>query len=133
MALEAWYDWESDGPTIVRTTEELDRVLDRVVGWEGPALVELLVAENLTRAVFDVGLNGKIGLGTLYYSGGGSGRLCSLGASSGEGNVLYYYMNSDTEFPLSSEVPLDLVRQAAHEYMSTGGERPTVVDWQPLR
>lgn len=132
MALEAWYDEDSDDPTMLRRAEQLDWLFDRVVKWEAPVLVELLVADDLTRAIFDVGVNGKTGRGVLYYSGSGE-TVMSLGSSAATGKILYYYMTSDTEFPLSAEIPLDLVRQAAHEYMSSGGARPTVVDWQPLR
>ncbi|WP_406601579.1 Imm1 family immunity protein [Lentzea miocenica] len=44
---------------------------------------------------------------------------------------MYYYLGSDTEFPATAEIPLPDVRRAAHEYMSTGGSRPTGVTWQP--
>lgn len=47
-----------------------------------------------------------------------------------ESEVLYYYMDSDAEYPVDAEIPLATVRQAAHEYLTTGGQRPTRVTWQ---
>lgn len=131
--LEVWYDAEHDGPTIVRTPAELDAVLDVVTRWEGRILVDVYVAENPARAVFNVGLHGQAGCGALYYSAD-SDAWFSLGTPGTDRRtaetILYYYMNSDTEYPASSEIPLDAVRRAAHEYMSTGGERPASLTWQ---
>jgi hypothetical protein len=44
--------------------------------------------------------------------------------------IRYYYMGNDREFPPHSEVPLVVVRQATKEFLTTGGERPTVTEWQ---
>lgn len=129
MALRAWYDDELDGHTIVSTPEELDRVLDVAVEWGWPAIVELFVVGKRVPEIFGVGVHGKAGVGMLYYGGGGGWH--SLGDETKTGTVLYYYMNADTETPLSAEIPLDAVRRAAHEFMGSGGERPASVDWQP--
>ncbi|MBW4716991.1 Imm1 family immunity protein [Saccharothrix obliqua] len=134
--LELWYDLESDEPTIVRDPAELDAALDIVAGWPGRIIVDVYVAANPARAVFNVGVHGEAGRGALYYSGDG-GAWFSQGAPGPDRSpvetILYYYMNSDTEYPADSEIPLDVVRRAAHEYMTTGGNRPTVTDWQVRR
>ncbi|ACU39799.1 Imm1 family immunity protein [Actinosynnema mirum] len=132
MALKAWHDDESDEPAIVGTPEELDRVLDVAVGWGWRAIVELFVVGSPKRAIFGVGVHGRAGVGMLCYSDA-RGKWRTLGGEAVTGQILYCYMNADTEFTADCEIPLDLVRQAAHEYMSSGGARPTVVDWQPLR
>jgi hypothetical protein len=42
-------------------------------------------------------------------------------------------MGNDTDFPVDSEIPIDLIRQATKEFIASGGERPTCVQWQPYR
>jgi hypothetical protein len=108
----------------------LDTVLDLVAGLGGPRIVQLLVHDNPARAMFDVGLHGP--RGALYYSSPDHPAGCfSLGPDIASTTPIYYYMGSDTEYPADAEVPIDMVRQAAHEYMASGGDRPTAVDWQP--
>lgn len=131
VALEAWFDINSDDPTIVRTPDELDAVLDQITAWGGSHIVELLLTDDPGYAIFDVGLDGKRERGTLYYSARNRDTWFSLGAAPNEPTPLYYYMSSDTEYPPGAELPLAEVRRAAHEFMETGGRRPTGVQWQP--
>lgn len=132
VALEAWYDRDAEEPSIVGTTEELDAVLDTVATWPRPNTVQLLIADDLGRAVLDVGVDGVRGRGVLYYSGAGFPDGCaSKGTDTAVTSPIYYYLGSDTEYPATAEVALADVRRAAHEYMSTNGERPTGVTWQP--
>jgi hypothetical protein len=131
VALAAWFDGNSDDPTVVRTTAQLDEVLDLVIGSGGPRVVQLLVQDDPARAIFDVGLDGQ--RGALYFSSTDHPGGCfSRGSEAATPTPLtYYYMGSDTEYPASAELPVAVVRRAAHEYLATGGERPTSVDWQP--
>ncbi|WP_433262742.1 Imm1 family immunity protein [Actinosynnema sp. CS-041913] len=82
----------------------------------------------------NVGVHGGTRRGALYYAEDGA-EWFSVGEPEPSGRpadrLLYYYMNNSTEFPGDCEIPLDVVRLAAHEYMTTGGERPTVSAWQP--
>ncbi|HWE88064.1 MAG TPA: Imm1 family immunity protein [Pseudonocardiaceae bacterium] len=134
VALKAWFDPENDDPTIVHTAAELDAVLDEIAGWDGPNIVELLIDGDPGRAILDVGMDTKNNRGTLYYSGEPHRRGCfSRGTAVSDTEILYYYMDSDTEYPADAEIPLAIARQAAHEYMATGGRRPTCVAWQPWR
>jgi hypothetical protein len=130
VALAAWFDGNADEPTVVSTPDELDEVLDLVAGQGGPRIVELLVHDDPARAIFDVGLHGQ--RGTLYFSNPDHPDGCySRGNEAASGPLIYYYMGSDTEYPANAELPLDTIRQAAHEYLTTGGNRPTNIDWQP--
>ncbi|MFD7656980.1 Imm1 family immunity protein [Actinosynnema sp. NPDC059797] len=131
--LEVWYDEDQNDAVIVRTPAELDAVLDTVAGREGRVLVDLYVVGNPGRANFNVGLHGRAGRGALYYASSGQKWFSTETPGpdwSADEPVLYYLMNSDTEYPADSEIPLDVVRRAAHEFMTTGGERPTASTWR---
>lgn len=133
VALEAWFDPNTQAPTVIRTAAELDAVLDTVVAWPRPNTVQLLIVDDPGRAILDVGLDGGHGRGALYYAGGEHREGCtSQGPDAADPPPIYYYLGSDTEYPADAEILLDDVRKAAHEYMSTGGERPTGILWQPL-
>jgi hypothetical protein len=132
VALDAWFDWKADGPTTVRTAAELDAVLDTVVAWNDPTTVQLLIHGDPGHAILDVGLDGSTGRGVLYYSGPDApDASISKGPYTAEEPPIYYFTGSDTEFPVDAEIPLSEARRAAHEYMSTGGGRPTGIEWQP--
>ncbi|MFD2691815.1 Imm1 family immunity protein [Streptomyces phyllanthi] len=45
---------------------------------------------------------------------------------------VYCIQSHMTEFPAHSEVSIDLVRQAAKAFLTSGRERPTCVQWQIL-
>ncbi len=79
VALEAWFDDDSEEPAIIETAAELDKVLDVVAGWDGRIIVHLKPARPVS---------------------------------------------------VDSEIPLDVVRRAAHEYLTSGGQRPTAPTWQ---
>jgi hypothetical protein len=130
--LEAWFDVEDDEPNTVTTAAELDAVLDTVSGWPGRNTVQLILAGHPERGMLDVGLDAEHGRGVLYYAGPTApDGCCTQGPHTADETPLYYYMGSDTEFPADAEVPLGVVRRAAHEYMTTGGERPSGVQWRP--
>lgn len=46
-------------------------------------------------------------------------------------SLLYYYFQrtQTVEVPASAEIPYDAVRAAVKEFLTTGGERPTNVEW----
>jgi hypothetical protein len=58
------------------------------------------------------------------------GAFVSLDSSKEEGSVFYSIMGSATEFPVDSEVPIGLVREAVKEFLSSGGRRPNCVQWR---
>ncbi|MGZ3141100.1 Imm1 family immunity protein [Lentzea chajnantorensis] len=131
VALEIWYDVDADDPTLIRTPEELDAVLDAVAAWPFPGQLQLLIADDPGQVVLDVGIDGTNQRGVLFYSGPDfPDAYASRGSDIAEQVPVYYYMGSDTEFPATAEIPLADVRRAAHEYMSTGGGRPSDVAWQ---
>ncbi|WP_353962457.1 Imm1 family immunity protein [Streptomyces sp. NBC_01221] len=52
------------------------------------------------------------------------------GHTPGPWEVTYFVAENPTEFPATAEIPLALVRQAAKEFLSSGGRRPTCTQWQ---
>ncbi|GAA0251349.1 hypothetical protein GCM10010492_59620 [Saccharothrix mutabilis subsp. mutabilis] len=135
--LEAWYDEEQDDAVAVRTPAELDAVLDAVAAWDGRIIVHLKPARpvdtTMRRKTLDVGVHGNTGRGALVYTspdGLWFSKATTDTDTGPEERVLYYYMNSDTEYPADSEIPLDVVRQAAHEYLAADGQRPTAPTWR---
>ncbi|GAA3460961.1 Imm1 family immunity protein [Saccharothrix longispora] len=132
VALEAWFDRNAEGPTIVHTPAELDAVLDTVVTWNAPITVQLLTAEDPGHVLLDVGLDARTGRGVLYYFGPDKPDGCiSKGDRTAEPPPIYYFTGSDTEFPADAEIPLAEARRAAHEFMDNGGGWPDGIEWQP--
>lgn len=135
VELEAWYGDDQDDPVPVRTAEELDALLDEVAAMRGRVIVHLKVARppslDVRRMILDVGLNGDMGTGALFYRSP-NGAWFSRGAAPDPSvsELLYYYMNSDTEYPLDCEIPIDAVRRAAHEYLAAVDRRPSAPGWQ---
>ena len=132
MELEIWGDEGTDEATLVRTVAELDALLGRARDVDYPILLEVLDAASPNRVILNVGMNDD--LGVLRYAGGEHRRgVYSKNPEAGPSQaevVLYYYMNSDTEFPVSAQVPADVVLRACIEFMETGGELPTQLEWQ---
>ncbi|WP_147131721.1 Imm1 family immunity protein [Stackebrandtia albiflava] len=76
-----------------------------------------------------VAVDPRTGSGALRYMA--DGAWYSSGESVDRHSELWFcYMGEGTRFPGDSAVPLDTVRQAAREFLTSGGERPTNVRWQ---
>jgi hypothetical protein len=130
VALRAWFNPDNDAPAMIRTAAELDAMLDEVAAWDGPNIVQLLIDGDPGRAILDIGMDRQKDRGTLDYSGEGHRHGCfSRVTTKAENHVVYYYMDSDTEYPVDAEIPLATARQAAHEYLATAGQRPTCLEW----
>lgn len=129
--IEAWYDMSSREATAVTTPVELDQVLDALAALDGPTLAELYTDGDPDKSWLEVGLHGDRGslryVGDSHPNGAHSKGGTFLLPPYGE--VLYYYMNNPREYPADAEIPAVDVRTAAHEFMASGGERPTGVEW----
>jgi hypothetical protein len=137
IELEWWYAAGQEAGDVTRTPAEVDAILDtlaRMSRDDWPALAEVTQADVADRraAMMYVGVHGD--LGALMYSGPDDRTgSYSLGGASTEGTpILYMSGESDNEFPPNCEIPVVMVRQAAHEFAATG-QRPTDVPWQPVR
>ncbi|MCR3752991.1 Imm1 family immunity protein [Lentzea californiensis] len=132
MELEVWGEEGAEEATLVRTSAEFAALLEKARAVDYPILLEVLDAASPYRVIFNVGL--RDGLGVLRYAGGEHpGGVYSRNPHHVPDQaevVLYYYMNSDHEFPASAHYPVDVVVRACTEFMETGGARPTGVEWQ---
>ncbi len=129
--IEAWYDGNASGATTVTTAADLDRVLDAVAAMSGPTLAELYTDGDPEKSWLEVGLHGE--RASLRYVGDDAPNGAH---SKGEtfplppgGEVLYYFMNNPREYPDDAEIPVDIARQAAHDFLTSGGQRPSGVNW----
>lgn len=137
---ETYYLHEhGDHPLVVRTDDDIDALIDALMAESfDHSLANLYIVERPLNTAgvpdheFGVAVDAEREVGGLWYLGAG-GSWYSLGARSDRDEVYYCYMGNDTGFPLDSEIPLNLIRQAAKEFLDTGGERPTCVSWQPCR
>jgi len=133
VELEVWGVEGTDEATLVRTSVELEALLEKARGVDYPILLEVLDAASPNRVILNVGLDGD--LGVLRYAGGDHRRgVYSINPDSAPSQaevVLYYYMNIDREFPASAQCPAEVVLRACVEFMETGGGLPSCVEWQP--
>ena len=129
--IEAWYDRNVDRVTTVTTPVGLDRVLDALAAMDGPTLAELYTDGDPDKSWLEVGLDGD--RGSLRYVGddapnGAYSKGGTFPLPPG-GEVLYYYMNNPREYPADAEIPAEAARKAAHEFLASGGARPSRVAW----
>ncbi|WP_370948379.1 Imm1 family immunity protein [Amycolatopsis sp. cg5] len=130
MTLAAWYDGHLDTPVTVTNATELDIVLDAVTAANARQLVQLIPHGDTTKPDLTVGLHED--RGTLRYashdvecySTGGTFAL-----PDGWDELLYYLGSAEFEYPDDAEIAAKDVREAAHEFLRTAGERPAGVEW----
>ncbi|GIG89128.1 Imm1 family immunity protein [Plantactinospora endophytica] len=127
-----------DGPVVVRTPGEMDRLIDDLLTQPFDNSVCTMYSSarpdrpnGFPDHEFAVAVNLEDAVGGLWFTGDGASWY-TLGGPSRHDQVFYYYMESERDFPHDSEIPLDLVRQAAQEFLVTGGQRPTCVSWQRM-
>lgn len=134
VALAVYYArGHGEHPVTVTTADEVDALIDRVRAESpvaAPILMEIHIAGDPYAQGLDVGINGDRGV--LRYSGHEwpEGVFSVGGDQTREAPLLYFYMDADTEFPATAEVPLATVRQAVRDFLATGGALPPGVDWR---
>jgi hypothetical protein len=127
-----------ENPVLLRTGEDVDSLVDALLvepfsnSMANLYIVERPRVNGFPDHEFGVAVDAEDGVGSLCYLGEGE-SWNSLGDRSTREEVVYFYMGSDREFPIDSVVGLDRVRQAAKEFLASGGQRPTCVQWQPHR
>ena len=116
-------------PITVSTEVELDAILDRVAAASTPDTPPLVALDMPDRGrSMMVGLRGAVGvLNYVDFTAGGASA--SKGDTTGSATPAYFYCDTWTGLPADAEIPIDLVRRAAREFLGTG-HRPTCVSWQ---
>ncbi|MFJ9639218.1 Imm1 family immunity protein [Streptomyces sp. NPDC101178] len=123
-------------PDVIDSVEGVDAMIDSLAfGEEFESMAVLhsqqrgLLPSGFPDHEFMVGVNGKRQVGILSFTD--DANYLSLGSRpNGEGEVTYHIAENPTEFPVSAEIPLSLVRDAAREFLLSGGRRPVCVEWQ---
>lgn len=133
VKLDIWYAQtpeDDDGYVAnrVTTAAELDELIARILaetaGHAAPPMIQVAISGVKRSPALEVGLGKDKGfIGYTARTEGGWTR--------GDGDpstvVDYIYLGNHTQVPADVEVPLSVVRQGLHEFLSTG-ERPSVVD-----
>jgi hypothetical protein len=118
------------------STEDVDALIDALLA--GPANENLAQVHSLERSPMPsgypdhellVGVDSSRGVGLLTFMDA-TGNWVTVGEPTDEEWVVYFIATHYTELPGSSEIAVDLVRQAAREFVMSGGQRPTCVEWQ---
>jgi hypothetical protein len=139
VALEIWHNQrpeddfrEGDPATIVRTKDELWRLLDEVSTASGhgqvPPILEVSIAEDPSSPTLEVGLSETRGF-VHYMSADEDGW--TIGDSPSAGTVPYDYSGSRQDVPARAEVSAAVVRRAVTEFLETG-RKPGSVELQEL-
>jgi len=135
--VEAYYLAEhAAGRPVLRTPEDADSLVDALVA--APASRNLAELHSLDRPLLPsgfpdhellVGVDGNLGVGVLEFMDA-RGNFVSFNPEGGRKDIVYAIAGNLTEFPDSSEIAVELVRQAIKEFLDSGGLRPECVQWK---
>lgn len=133
---EAYYRREhADDRPKLHSEEDVDALIEDLL--TGPAYHNMAELHSLDRPLLPsgfpdhellVGVDAQLQVGVLEFMD--DGNFVTLGPPSDRGEVSYYIAGNPTEFPNRSEVSIDLIRRAVKEFLTSGGKRPTCVEWQ---
>lgn len=135
-SLIAHYDVREE-PTAVETVTDLDALLDRMAADHAsrpgpvPPMVELSRPDPWVDGwvIVRLGLNGDRGF-LAHADAAGSFITTSGGTPDGD-PLVYDHMGHVREFPSDAEVPLEDLRTAARDLITTDGDRSAAVTWRP--
>jgi hypothetical protein len=131
--LEASYK-HGVGVKLLRTDDDIDAFLTELLNagpdYQSAAVYAIDEATDEDPAhELVIGVDQATALGAVRYAGD-EGEWFSRGERINPDGVRYLYYGTAHEFPADSEVPLDQVRQALRELLSSEGGRPESVTWQ---
>ncbi|MCK2243714.1 MULTISPECIES: Imm1 family immunity protein [unclassified Crossiella] len=133
-------------PFLIRTAADVDHFFDRAITLirdrgRGPQLAQLsymtgVGEDEFPAEEFYVGFDVERNLCALSYLGPQphgkwfSFQTCDA-PTDRAGTFQYAYWGTPSEFPADSGVPVENAKAAVVEFLTTGGARPTAVQWQP--
>lgn len=129
----------AENPMMIHGPEEADFLIDSLL--ESPVSHNLAQVHSLDRDPMPsgypdhelmVGVDKGLKVGVISFMDAEYGNIATLGSPEGRVDVAYSINGAFTEFPKHSEIPLDLLRQAVKEFVSSGGKRPSCVQWQVI-
>ncbi|MEV5754954.1 Imm1 family immunity protein [Actinoallomurus sp. NPDC052308] len=137
-SLDIWYRGQNE-PVTAASADDVDALIERIrTGL--PTGRRIIMDVHLTGDPWSQGLDVGIradpagDVGVLRYSGrewrDGVYSTSQHGPSPavGDEGKLWY---DDSPFPADAELPIDTIREAVREFMTTGGARPQCITWQP--
>ncbi len=139
VTFDAWFDPGQREPLAVSTPAEVDELLDRMVAEAASPEVEVgLVAQIDHRddngwSILQFGV--RVTATTCGFVGFAGKDATSVISSSGGTSpepVAYDYQSHEREVPSNAEISWPVVRKAVHDYVSSGGVRPTGVTWREV-
>ncbi|MEU1277643.1 Imm1 family immunity protein [Streptomyces sp. NPDC005805] len=137
MQVQVYYsERHADDPAMVYSPEDVDALIESLAFGdedETMAFLQSLQRELLPSGFPDhqflVGADGARGVGVVSFVD--ESNYVSIGASKvRDGEVVYHIAGHSREFPADAEIPLPLVREAVKEFLLSGGQRPTCIEWQ---
>jgi hypothetical protein len=143
--VEAYYRSEHRGiPVLLEDPGDVDALIDALLAGgrfdNAAALYSLdrpLMPTGFPDHELVVGVDGNLEVGALSFMDDGNFFSFDPTRGRGEvscyvcrGEVSYYVSGGEREFPERSAIPIALVRQAVKEFLSSGGVRPTCIQWQ---
>src|SRR5262245_31274006 len=126
MAIEVNY--QRGGEIVLSTEQEVEALLGRIRDEaEPPAVMAYVSVQGGTYGqLLQIGVHGD--RGWMSY-GKGPDAWWSKGSDS-DGDAFSYFQRTHTvEVPASAEIPYEAVSAGVREFLRTGGERPTNVEW----
>ena len=133
--VEAYYD-NTRGAVILHTTDDIDRLIDQLLTEPFDNSVAALYSKDrplnpagVPDHQFMIAVNAEDQVGTIRYTGEGW-TWNPQGTRSRYEELYYCYMGNEIEFPRDAELTLDQVREAAHQFLTSRGARPTIVGWE---
>jgi hypothetical protein len=140
MTYSAEAFFQNDEPTIVTSADEIDELIDALISAGSQQSVAALAVRErplselgLPDHEFEIAVNVDGKVGGLRYAGRNgdeSGTWYAVGSQRRPDPLMYAHVGNESLFPSDSELPIDVVRDAAREFLASGGERPSSVDWR---
>ncbi|MFD8285174.1 Imm1 family immunity protein [Streptomyces solisilvae] len=138
--VEAYLRSDEDDPFMVHSSADVDALIDQLLAAPSgrPAAILYVTQRpldsegNLDHALW-VAIDGDGGIGGLHYwnmTKYPGVLFYSRGAMSRRIEVSYYHTGHELNFPRDSEISIPLIRRAVNEFLCSGGDKPTCLEWQ---
>ncbi|MBS2545480.1 hypothetical protein KGQ19_01220 [Catenulispora sp. NL8] len=123
---------------LIEDADGVDRLIDALLAnpaSHAMAQVFSTARERLSSGMFDhelmVGVNAERSVGILAFMDGDAGNIVTDNGAPSLDSVWYSITGHSTEYPGGTEIPVDDLRRAVKEFLSSGGKIPTSVQWKP--